>query len=223
MLSPDLYDFLNDLRENNNREWFAENKKRYEEVFKKPLENVIEEFSPLLGQLSPHFRAIPKGAGSSMFRIYRDTRFSKNKDPYKTWAALRFRHASGKDGVAPGFYIHMAPGNTWTAAGLWQPESAALRSIRQAIDSNPSEWHRVKDAVEEAGLKWGGASLKRAPKGFDPDHPDIVDLRRKDFVVVKALPDDALFAPDLLPRMAQEFGYALPLVRYIGDKVGLPV
>ncbi len=212
-ITPELFDFLRELAENNNRDWFEANRDRYESIYKEPLLAFISDFGPLLSQVSPVHQAIPKAQGGSLYRIYRDTRFSKNKLPYKTWAALRFRHASGLDGTAPGFYLHIAPGNTFAAMGLWHPERDALRAVRAAIDEAPETWHEVKRAV--SGLEWAGDSLKRAPKGVDPEHPDIVDIRRKDFILVRRLESGDALRPDVLPFVASIFEEGLPLVHFL--------
>lgn len=216
-ITPDLYQFLSDLSANNNRDWFNAHKDRYEQVYKEPLIQFITDFGPLLSQVSPVHQAVPKAQGGSLYRIYRDTRFSHNKLPYKTWAALRFRHASGQDGTAPGFYLHLAPGNTFVAMGLWHPERDALRAVRTAIDEAPETWHDTKRAV--SGLEWAGESLKRAPKGVDPAHPDIVDLRRKDFILMRRLQPDDVFRPDILPFTASVFEEGLPLVHFLMQAV----
>ena len=106
---PELFEFLLDLRANNMREWFQENKGRYERHVKEPLLQFIEDFEPYLHSISEHFVADARANGGSMFRIYRDVRFSKDKTPYKTQAAVHFRHEAGKSAHAPGFYLHLAP------------------------------------------------------------------------------------------------------------------
>ena len=102
-----LFIFLKDLAENNNREWFKANKDRYDEDVKEPALAFVQAFSAKLEKLSPHFRADPRANGGSLFRIYRDTRFSKDKSPYKTYTGIQFRHYAAKDAHAPGFYLHL--------------------------------------------------------------------------------------------------------------------
>ncbi len=143
-ITPALFSFLRELKANNTREWFTEHKARYEQDVKEPLLDMIADFAPMLSELSPHYLAIPKASGGSLFRIYRDVRFSKNKDPYKTVAGVHFRHRLGKDVHAPGYYLHLEPGNVFYAMGMWHPAGPDLRAIRQRIDQDPDEWRDVK-------------------------------------------------------------------------------
>ncbi len=136
-ITPELFLFLRELRENNTREWFNDHKVRYEQHLKEPLLDLIADFAPLLSGISPHFRAIPKVSGGSLFRIYRDVRFSKNKSPYKTHASVHFRHEQAKDVHAPGYYLHIEPDNVFLGLGLWRPENSILTKIRSAIATDP--------------------------------------------------------------------------------------
>ena len=182
-MTPELFAFFRELKINNNREWFAQNRHRYEQHVKTPLLQFIREFGSLLHDISPHYTAIPK-VGGSLFRIYRDIRFSKDKRPYKTAAGIHFRHEAGKNAHAPGFYLHLGPGDVFAAIGIWGPSSAALRSIRQFIVDNPDDWIDVtQNPVFTATYNdsMHTDSLKRGPKGFDPNHPLIEYLKRKPF------------------------------------------
>jgi uncharacterized protein (TIGR02453 family) len=132
------FQFLEDLKANNNRDWFAENKPRYEAQLKDPALRLIEDFAPHLKKLSPHFMATPR----SLFRIYRDTRFSKDKTPYKTATGIHFRHDQATDAYAPGFYFQVAPGEVFVALGIWHPQSSALRMIREHIVEDPTGYPR---------------------------------------------------------------------------------
>ena len=222
-LTPALFSFLRDLRENNNREWFADNKHRYEQDLKEPLLDLIADFAPMLSQLSPHYLAIPKASGGSLFRIYRDVRFSKNKAPYKTAAGIQFRHKLGKDAHAPGYYLHIEPDNIFYALGMWHPAPPDLRAIRNRIVADPDEWDAVRNDPDFAETySWEGESLKRAPKGFDPEHPDIEDLKRKDFIGVARLPESEADRPDLLPYLASQWNKGSSLMRFLGRAVDVP-
>jgi len=141
--TPKLFQFLKALEKNNNRDWFLANKDRYEAHVREPLLQFIADFAPKLQKVSPHFLAIPKTVGGSMFRIYRDTRFSKDKRPYKTAAAAHFRHEVGRDVHAPGFYLHLEPGAVFAGAGIWHPDGKTLNRIRQAMVEDPGVWKRV--------------------------------------------------------------------------------
>ena len=133
----DLFEFLRELAENNNREWFLANKDRYRAAVQEPLLGFISDFAGRLHEISPNFIADPRSSGGSMFRIYRDVRFSKDKSPYKTHAAAQFRHRAGRDAHAPGFYLHLEPGSVFWGAGLWHPQRAVLYEIRNAIIDRP--------------------------------------------------------------------------------------
>jgi uncharacterized protein (TIGR02453 family) len=222
-ITPALFQFLRDLRANNNRDWFSDNKKRYEQDLKEPLLELIADFAPMLSLLSPHYLAIPKASGGSLFRIYRDVRFSKNKHPYKTAAGIQFRHKLGKDAHAPGYYLHIEPGNVFYALGMWHPAAEDLRSIRDRIDSAPDEWRDVREDPDFTGTyEWAGESLKRAPKGYALDHPDIEDLRRKDFIGVAPLAEEDAGRPDLLPFLASQWSKGDALMRFLSGAVNVP-
>jgi uncharacterized protein (DUF2461 family) len=121
-LHRSLLGFFDELSRNNKREWFQANKERYIAEVRDPLLGFVEAFAPKLRRISSHFVADSRPNGGSLFRIYRDTRFSKDKTPYKTWGAVQFRHERGKDVHAPGFYLHIQPGNVFMGAGLWHPD-----------------------------------------------------------------------------------------------------
>lgn len=213
------FQFLKDLKANNNRDWFAENKSRYEEELKDPALRVIEAFGPELHKISPHFMATPR----SLFRIYRDTRFAKDKTPYKTAAGLHFRHERSKDAHAPGFYLHVAPGEIFVGVGIWHPDSQALRMIREHIVEKPADWKRAsrgKKFTDAFTLE--GESLKRAPKGFDPEHPLVDDLRRKDFIGVQNMTQAYVTSDELPKALAATLKPGVPLMRFLCDAVGVP-
>ena len=180
--TPELFEFLLELRTNNNREWFQANKGRYERHVKEPLLQFIQDFEPSLHSVSTRFIADARANGGSMFRIYRDVRFSKDKSPYKTQAAVQFRHEAGKSAHAPGFYLHLDPTEIFVGVGIWRPDSASLAKIRNAIVANPGKWERAaKDPefperllhrrrVVEApaqGLR-SGPSVSRRPQAQGP-------------------------------------------------------
>lgn len=210
--------FLKDLEANNNREWFAEQKHRYEQHLKGPALQLIEAFGPELRKISPHFMATPR----SLFRIHRDTRFSNDKSPYKTAAGVHFRHDSGKDAHAPGFYLHIAPGDCFVALGIWHPDSKTLRKIRERIIDDPSGWKKVSRSKSFTGqYALEGDSLKRAPRGFDPDHPLVDDLRRKDFIGVSPVPQTFITSSELPRQLSRTFKKGVPLVRFLCDSLSV--
>ncbi|HAY36525.1 MAG TPA: TIGR02453 family protein [Bacteroidetes bacterium] len=224
-LTKDLFAFQRELKQNNNREWFEENKWRYERHLKEPLLDLIADFAPLLAQISPHYLAIPKTVGGSLFRIYRDIRFSNNKTPYKTAAGVHFRHNLGKDvhSHSPGYYLHIEPGNVFLALGIWHPDSATLRAIRSRMIEQQDLWEDVRDHPDfTKRFLLQGTSLKRAPKGVDPEHPLIEDLKRKDFIAVSPASEDDALRPDLLPWMASVWEQGTPLMRFLTGALEQP-
>jgi uncharacterized protein (TIGR02453 family) len=204
--------FLKDLKANNDRDWFADNRGRYEDHVKDAALRLIEDFAPHLAKISPHFMATPR----SLFRIHRDTRFSKDKSPYKTAIGVQFLHDRAKNAHAPGFYFHVAPGEVFLACGIWHPEAPALRKIRERIVEEPAAWKRAsrgRKFVEAFEL--AGDSLKRAPRGFDPDHPLLDDLRRKDFIGVQRVTQTFATSATLPRDLAARFAAGTPLMRFL--------
>ena len=223
MFTKRTYEFLCELSQNNRRDWFNENKHRYEDDVRTPALIFIEEMKPRLKSISPHFRAIPKKTGGSLMRIYRDTRFSKDKTPYKTNIGIQFRHEAGKDIHAPGFYVHIEPGSVFLAAGIWHPDNKVLGRIRDMIDDNPSAW---KSALKKAQFRkfynLTGASLTMPPRGFSKDHPLITDLKRKDFIAMHTLGTNDIFDSGFQEKIIQRFSAAVPFVRYLCTALELP-
>jgi len=221
--APALFSFLRDLEANNDREWFATNKSRYERSVREPGVQFIQDFGPHLAKISPHFVADARPNGGSMFRIYRDVRFSHDKSPYKTNVGFQFRHEAGRDAHAPGFYLHLEPGAVFAAAGLWHPDAATARSIREAIVADAAGWKKITRSKRFADMfHLSEDSLKRPPAGVDPDHPLIEDLKRKDFIAMKALTQKAVTTDGFLREYARLCASAAPLMRFLCESVGLP-
>ncbi len=222
-ISPELFAFFRELKENNNRDWFQANKKRYEMYVKDPLLGFIADFGLRLAEISPHYVADPRPVGGSLFRIYRDVRFSKDKTPYKTAAGIQFRHESGKDVHAPGFYLHLEPDNVFVGGGIWHPDTRTLGQIRDAIVAKPAHWQRIiSDEAFSAVYKLGGESLKRGPKGYEPDHPLIEHLKRKDFVASTPFGEEETCTPDFIDRFAELCRVAGPFNKFLTTAIGLP-
>src|SRR5262245_14009794 len=174
--SPDFFRFLRDLKRNNDRTWFADNKDRYVRDVEAPMLQFIGDFAPHLKKISPAYVADRRRMGGSMFRIYRDTRFSHDKAPFKTWMAARFPHEARKKGEdVPAFYLHLEPKECYGGGGVYHVETAALTRIRQHIVAAPHDWA----AVLKSGIEIEGETLKRPPAGFDASHKYIEDLKRK--------------------------------------------
>lgn len=213
---PELFDFLRELRENNSRDWFQDNKKRYEHDVKEPLLGFISDFGKKVPKISAHIRADPRPVGGSLFRIYRDVRFSKNKAPYKTHAAAQFRHKRGKDVHTPGFYLHLEPDQVFAGGGIWHPDSASLKNIRQAMVDCPDDWRKaISGKAFQRDCELQGESLKRPPKGFDAEHPLIEDLKRKDFIAVQSFSEDAALQGDFLNTFVAFCRQTAPLMAFL--------
>ena len=213
---PELFEFLRQLRRHNNREWFAKNKARYHEAILEPALLFIGSFAPHLAKLSPFFVADPRPTRGSLFRIYRDTRFSPDKRPFKTHVGIRFSHSSGKDAHAPVFYLHLEPENCFAAAGVWHPDNRALTRIRTAIVEQPEQWAKVRRKVELEG-----DSLTRPPRGFNPKHPLIEDIKRKDFVASIAFTERQVCGPAFMGDFAAACRTMMPLVEFTTKALGL--
>ena len=221
--TPALFRFLTELRSNNRREWFLDNKHRYESEVRDPMLRFIADFGPELRKISRQLVADPRPNGGSMMRVYRDTRFSHNKTPYKTNAAAHFNHISGKDIHAPGFYFHLSPDEVFVAAGMWHPEAASLGKIRDAIVKTPDRWKKTIGEQRFAStFELGGDSLKRPPQGYDPNHPLIADLKRKDFVAGAELTPQDVCSPQFMSRFADMCATGAPLMKFLTRAVGLP-
>lgn len=215
--------FLEALSRNNNRDWFNEHKARYEEQVLDPALRFIQLMHDPLHDIAPHFAAIPKRVGGSLMRVYRDTRFSKNKTPYKTNIGIQFRHEQGKDAHAPCYYVHIAPDEVFVGAGMWRPDSEPLAKIRRRIADKASEWTRSsQDRTFRRHFHLGGESLVRPPRGFDKEHAMIEDLKRKDFIAVKNLDIGDAIDPRFQNKVETAFRAATPYMKFLCKAVGVP-
>ena len=220
--TPDLFRFLSDLEANNDRDWFSENKDRYIEAVQEPALQFINEFGPRLAKISPHFRADSRVQGGSLFRIYRDTRFSKDKTPYKTNTGMHFRHERSKDAHAPGYYLHLEPGECFMGVGLWRPETKVAYQIREAIAADPAGWKKAAQGKRFTDVyALAGESLKRPPKGFDPDHPQIDDLKRKDFMASTRLTQKQVTSDGFIDEFESYAKRATPFMAFLCAAVGV--
>ena len=137
-----VFEFLEELALNNNKPWWEENKERYINKIREPALDFVTDFGQRLEEISPHFVADPRVNGGSLMRPYRDMRFAKG-EPYKTNVGIQFRHEQGKDVHAPGFYLHIEPGQSFAGVGLWNPETKVARAIRQSINDDPATWGKA--------------------------------------------------------------------------------
>ncbi|WP_316832648.1 DUF2461 domain-containing protein [Pedobacter aquatilis] len=218
MLKKDTLVFIKNVAENNNREWFAENKPKYEEAKADVLE-LVASIIPELAKIDPLISADldPK---KCLMRIYRDIRFSKNKDPYKNNFGMWFSSKS-KGGNEPGYYLHIQPGKSFIAGGYWMPEAPHVKLIRQEIDYNIDEFKEIieeKDFKKNFKLGTAGA-LKNAPKGYDPADPNIEYLKLKSFEASMALADEEFFKPTLVNKLISSFKTISPLVAFLRNAI----
>jgi uncharacterized protein (TIGR02453 family) len=189
---------------------------------REPLLKFIADFGVRLAEISPRYVADARKSGGSLFRIHRDVRFSKDKTPYKTAAGIQFRHESGKDVHAPGFYLHLEPGGVFTGVGIWQPDNQTLGKIRDMIVAQPTRWEAAKNNPAFTALyTLGGEALARPPKGYDPNHPLVEDLKRKDFIASTPFTEAQACAPDFIDHFAEACRTTAPFVQFLTEAIGL--
>jgi uncharacterized protein (TIGR02453 family) len=208
--------FLHALDRNNSRDWFTAHKGDYERHVREPFLQLIADLQAPLQKISPHYRADTRKNGGSLFRIFRDTRFSHNKLPYKPWQGARFAHERHREIPAPVFYMHIQPGECFAGGGMWHPEADALKHIREFLADNPMAWKRAtRNKAFREHLELGGESLVRPPRGYDPAHELIDDLKRKDFVASARFTEELACSAELLPWIVATFKRVSPLVDYL--------
>jgi len=214
--SAELFRFLLRLKRNNNRDWFMAHRDEYETWVRQPALRFITEFAAPLYEISPHLTADPRTSRGSLFRIYRDTRFSYDKRPYKTHVAMHFSHR-GKDVHSPGFYLHLEPGGCYAASGLWHPEPPTLLRVRSAIVSRPREWRAVRKL-----LNWEDAGkLSRAPRGFPSDHEFVEELKLRDLGTATDFTDKQVCSPRFMAIFVAACRKMSPVVAFLSSAVGL--
>ena len=219
-IQKDLFKFFRDLTKNNDRNWFQRNKPRYERDVKEPLLQFISDFGPHLRRINSHLVADPRPVGGSLFRIHRDVRFSSDKSPYKTHAGVRFPHEESKTVHAPGYYHHLEPGAVFAAAGIWHPDPVTLKKVRDAIVADSSSWKRATSQSLRGKCTLGGESLKKIPRGYDPDHPFASDLKRKDFIVYIPFSETEACSKDFMKRFGTACLTMKPILGFLSRAVG---
>lgn len=220
---PAIFRFLEELAENNNRPWFQENKWRYEREVLQPCLAFIRAFGPRLKRISPFFVASDRRVGGSLMRVYRDTRFARDRTPYKTNVGIQFRHELGRDVHAPGFYVHIAPDECFLAVGVWRPDRGSLGRIRQAIVDHGDRWRRAtRDRNFRRHFRLAGESLKRPPRGFPADHPLLRDLKRTDYLGWCDVSEQDVLDRGFPDRLAKTFAAGRPLMRFLCEALKIP-
>lgn len=209
--------FLRQLAANNQREWFQAHKHDYQQHVREPFQQLLADLMQPLAAISPHFRADPTPVGGSLFRIYRDTRYSGDKSPYKPWQGAQLFHERRRQVSAPAFYLHLQPDASFIGAGLWHPPTDIQRRIRQFIFENPESWARAAHApaLRENFQIYSEDMLKRPPAGFPADFRFIDDLRQRNFVFSRALDDAQMTSPQLLERIVQNLELLAPFMDYL--------
>lgn len=215
--SDKSFKFLRALARHNERAWFHAHKADYESFVRAPFQQLLVDLQPALAQASLHYRAEPKAVGGSLFRIHRDTRFANDKSPYKSWQGARLFHERRRELPAPSFYLHLQPGHCFVGAGLWHPETATQRRVRQFIFDNPAGWKKAAHAPafrRRYDLE-SGETLVRPPRGFPPDFVFIDDLRHKNFVAMRDLDDTVMTGPRLRQTLEKDLQALAPFVDYL--------
>lgn len=223
-LPKDFFAFFRELAANNEKAWFEENKPRYRESVINPLCDFMHAMAPRVARISKHIVVDPRPNGGSMFRIYRDVRFSKDKSPYKTNAGVHFRHALGRDAHAPGFYMHFDPREVFFGGGVWMAEPDGLSKIRHAIADDPKGWKKILDdkALKQKFNGVEGDALARPPKGFDPSHPFINDIKRKSFYAMHIATPKQAQSPTLVDEVESALKSAKPLMTFLCEALDVP-
>jgi len=218
MIKPETLAFIADVAQNNNREWFAENKNRYETA-KADVLTFIDLLIPKLAAIDPEF-SIDTPAKKCLLRIYRDVRFSKNKDPYKNNFGISF-NIKGSDIHGPGYYLHLQPGECFLGAGFWMPEASVLKSVREEIDYNTAEFLSIIEAKSFKNMFSLSEEdkLKKAPKGYETDHPQIELLKLKSFIAICPLKDEDFLKPGIVDKLKTAFESVYPFVLFLRNAV----
>jgi uncharacterized protein (TIGR02453 family) len=226
--SPAALRFFRQLKAHNDKTWFEAHRGEYERDVRDPMRDLVSEMDARLARSAPEIGGDPK---RSMFRIYRDIRFSKDKSPYKTNGGCWFNHraASSRVGAeanegSAGFYFHLEPGESFVGGGIWMPPRHQLNKLRDAIAEQPRPFIQI---VRGLPKKFGGLddsmSLKRTPRGYAEDHPAAEWLRYQSFVSGHALTDAQVTSAKLPGPLEREFQTLLPLVRWLNGALGLPL
>jgi uncharacterized protein (TIGR02453 family) len=206
--------FLRQLKRNNNREWFQANRDSFERFVKAPMEELVLAVGEALRRTAPEIVAEPR---TSIYRIYRDTRFSRDKSPYKTQVAAVFPTRGLSKHSGPGFYFHISTEELLVGGGIYMPEPEVLRAVREHIAAHPKKFLSIVEGAHfrRAFGEMEGEQLKSAPKGFSPDHPAAKYLRYKQFLFGEMHEPALATTSRLLPTLLKCFEGGLPLVRFL--------
>jgi uncharacterized protein (TIGR02453 family) len=212
-IDPSVFKFLKNLGNNNDRDWFAKHKDEYTACH----EHVIAFAEGLLSEMSKQDEIETATGKKSLYRIYRDTRFSKDKTPYKTHWGGYLRRATKQ--LRGGYYFHIEPGNTFIGGGFWGPNKDDLLRIRQEFEQDDSEIRKIIGSsgfVKTFGELRGGG-VKTAPKGFDKEHPAIDLIRKKQFIIYREFTDKEALHKDFIKNVAKTYGQMRPFFDYMSE------
>jgi len=207
--------FLKQLKKNNRRDWYEKHRSDYESFVKLPMQSLIAALGPHIQSFAPEYEVNPK---RSLFRIYRDVRFSKDKRPYKTHVAAHFvLRGKPKGTEGSGYYIHIEPGEVFVGAGIYMPDNDQLKKIRKRIADNSAEFLAMVNNKSMSRVlgKLEGEKLQRVPKGYDPEHPLAEWLKFKQFFVGTSWPEKRCRTSGLTKDVAKAFEAASPLVDFL--------
>jgi len=216
---PDTLKFLRALKRNNNREWFQARKETFDSKVMVPMLALIDEVNQAFFDFAPHHATPPKRA---VYRIYRDTRFSSDKTPYKTHVAAIFPSKDMERHVSAGYYFHISPEHVGVAAGAYMPGPEQLLAIRTWLVVNHARFVTTVKKAEKAVGPMQGATLARSPKGFDPQHPAQELIRRKQWYFWKEFPPDLATSAKLQPELIRYFRAAAPVIELINAPLRKP-
>ncbi|PCI94908.1 MAG: TIGR02453 family protein [Flavobacteriales bacterium] len=214
-ISKENFDFLNKLKKNNNRDWFNENK----DIYLNHHQNTIDFADQVLIELSKHDNIETPTGKKSLYRIYRDVRFKKDKTPYKTYWSGGFKRATKE--LRGGYYFHIQQGKSMVGGGFWAPDKEDLLRIREdiAFDAQPLRKIINSKSFKDTFGTLHGEQLKTCPKGFDKEHPDLDLLRYKQFTVFKNFTDQEVLSPNFTKQVSDTFKKMRPFFDYMSESV----
>ncbi|HHC09307.1 MAG TPA: DUF2461 domain-containing protein [Actinobacteria bacterium] len=222
MFTPRLFRFLRELADHNDRAWFEAHRDDYVRDVEAPALDFIDAVRDPLAELAPHFVADARRIGGSLFRIHRDLRFTKDKTPYKTHVGIHFRHETARDVHAPGFYLHLEPRNCFVGVGIWRPEPRVASRVRERILAEPEAWMAATRALPFAQVfTLDGERLQRPPRGVDPDHPLVDDLRFKEFVASCRLSQREVTSSGFVDGFIRRLERTVPFMAFLCGAVGV--
>ncbi len=218
--TQDFFGFFRELSKHNDREWFAANKARYERSVLEPSVRFVADAGKRLTKISRYIASDARPYGGSVSRIYRDTRFAKDKSPYKTHVSIHFHHGKASEAThgGPSYYLFIEPGEAFVGGGIWHPEPPALKKIRDAIAGQSQAWKRVLGSTPTLE----GEVARRPPPGYDRNHPLIGEIARKDFYAGVSFREEQVVGPRFLDDFVRGCRTLSPLNRFLARAVGLP-